>query len=440
MNLRQKKSVIVLLMCISLTLLAACGSGKTAQPSASGSQPATETPEVSQSASPDPAPEKVTLSLMVGGNNKFYETITKEYSKRNPHVTFDLQTVDGSQYDSLLRTRIATKNLPDIIGHNVSDMARRYNPADNFVDLSNEPWVARLVNPEIIKINGSIYNLPFAASGSALGIVYNKKMFADLNLSVPKTFEELLQVCETLKTNGITPFYLGNKDGWVAQIWGLTTFSEVIKGTDIMDKINSNQLKHADVPGFEEALGQVMQLFEKGYVNEDHLSVGFDGLGAAMNSGKAAMTVLGDFLEAGDKVGDYGIFATPGANQPDLTVGTVTGWFISKNSKNVEEAKKFLDFWSQPDIMSIQYAEDPRFSAFKDIEVNFNPLMQGEYDEYISQGKVVRQYNDLIAVDTSELFRLYQDMFGKGKTPKQVLKAWDEKVEELAKAAELPGW
>ena len=66
--------------------------------------------------------------------------------------------------------------------------------------------------------------------------------------------------------------------------------------------------------------------------------------------------------------------------------------------------------------------------------------MQGEYDEYISQGKVVRQYNDLIAVDTSELFRLYQDMFGKGKTPKQVLEAWDEKVAELAKAAELPGW
>ncbi len=52
----------------------------------------------------------------------------------------------------------------------------------------------------------------------------------------------------------------------------------------------------------------------------------------------------------------------------------------------------------------------------------------------------MRQYNDLIAVDTSELFRLYQDMFGKGKTPKQVLEAWDEKVAELAKAAELPGW
>ncbi len=436
MNLRLRKPAIALLTSFVLIMLAACGSGNKAEPSASGSQPASATPSASQ----ETAPEKVTLSIMVGGNNKFYETITKEYTKRNPHVTFDLQTVDGSQYDTLLRTRIATKNLPDIIGHNVSDMARRYNPADNFVDLSGEPWVARLVNPDILKIGGKIYNLPFAASGSALGIVYNKKIFADLNLSVPRTFEELLQVSETLKTNGITPFYLGNKDGWVAQIWGLTTFSEVVKDTDIMDKINANQLKHADVPGFEEALGQIMQLFEKGYVNEDHLSVGFDGLGAAMNSGKAAMTVLGDFIEAGEQLGDYGIFATPGVDNPDLTVGTVTGWFISKNSKNIEEAKKFLDFWSQPDIIGIQYAEDPRFSAFKDVQVSFNPLMQGEYDEYISQGKVVRQYNDLIAVDTSELFRLYQDMFGKGKTPKQVLEAWDEKVAELAKAAELPGW
>lgn len=422
MRSENKGIAVAIVMCAMLVWLAACGNGNTGEKG------------------PAAGPEKVKLSIMVGGNNAFYETITNEYTKLNPHVTFDLQKVDGSQYDSLLRTRIATKTLPDIVGHNVSDMARRYNPAENFVDLSGESWVKRLVSPEIIQIDGKIYNLPFAASGSALGIVYNKNIFADLNLSVPRSFEELLQVCETLQANGIAPFYLGNKDGWVAQIWGLTTFSEVVKGTDIMDKINRNQLKHADVPEFEESLAQIMQLIDKGYINSDHLSVGFDGLGAAMNAGKAAMTVLGDFIEAGDQIGDYGIFATPGVDNPDLTVGTVTGWFISNNSKNIEEAKKFLNFWSQPDIMGIQYAEDPRFSAFEDVAVSFNPLMQAEYDEYIAQGKVVRQYNDLIAVDTSELFRLYQDMFDKAKTPKQVLEAWDAKVEELAQAAELPGW
>jgi len=81
-SLRQKNSAIVFLMSLSLILLAACGSGNKAQPSAGGSQPASETPAASQ----EPAPEKVTLSIMVGGNNKFYETITKEYAKRNPHV------------------------------------------------------------------------------------------------------------------------------------------------------------------------------------------------------------------------------------------------------------------------------------------------------------------------------------------------------------------
>ena len=138
---------------------------------------------------------------------------------------------------------------------------------------------------------------------------------------------------------------------------------------------------------------------------------------------------------------DFGVFATPRVDSPELTVGTITGWFVSKASANIEEAKKFLDFWSQPDMIGdIQYKEQPRFSSFKDVKVELNSLLQDEFNTYINAGKVVRQYNDIVQVDTSELPKLYQDLLANGKTPKQFLEAWDKKFEELAKVAKLPGW
>lgn len=42
---------------------------------------------------------------------------------------------------------------------------------------------------------------------TVFGMVYNKQIFADNNLEIPTTWDELMEECETLKEKGIIPVY-----------------------------------------------------------------------------------------------------------------------------------------------------------------------------------------------------------------------------------------
>ncbi|MEG2624161.1 MAG: extracellular solute-binding protein, partial [Clostridia bacterium] len=50
-------------------------------------------------------------------------------------------------------------------------------------------------------------------------VFYNKAVFEKYNLDVPATWDELMNVCDVLVANGITPFNLTANDGWTSFIW-----------------------------------------------------------------------------------------------------------------------------------------------------------------------------------------------------------------------------
>ena len=45
-------------------------------------------------------------------------------------------------------------------------------------------------------------------------INYNKAIFSNLGIAVPKTFAEFAAACTTIKAAGITPIYEPIADGW----------------------------------------------------------------------------------------------------------------------------------------------------------------------------------------------------------------------------------
>src|SRR3546814_1651862 len=61
-----------------------------------------------------------------------------------------------------------------------------------------------------------------------MGVYYNKAMFAELGLQVPKTYAEFKDVVEKIKAAGRIPIAFGNRDRWPATntmslIMGLTS-------------------------------------------------------------------------------------------------------------------------------------------------------------------------------------------------------------------------
>ena len=47
-------------------------------------------------------------------------------------------------------------------------------------------------------------------------IYYNRDLFDKLGLKEPETYDEFLNICETLKSNNVIPIAFGNRDKWPA--------------------------------------------------------------------------------------------------------------------------------------------------------------------------------------------------------------------------------
>lgn len=396
--------------------------------------------------------QKVTLLTSQAKYRDVYKTIAAKI-KADENITIEFQVVPDDQYYNLLKVKLATKEVPDIFMHNAPQQYTVVNAARNCVDLSKEPWVGRLVNPKLLKAaDGKIYAMPQESSSAFMVCYYNKKVFADLGLSEPATYAEFLDLLEKIKNSGkgITPIYMSNKDTWTTQIFMTAGFPVAMAGKDpkVWDKLIANKLKFADVPEFNQVLSSYNDLYKKGLVNPDHLSATYDMAKEAVATGKAAMMYNGEWA-ATDIYDKYhtelGSFVVPIGDKQIMATGSfVQGFFIPKASKNAALAKKVLNLWSQPKYMNLYYAEKPGFPGFKDVDGGkVLPCVANLVNKYISTGKYVYEMNSYVEIAgpiLPELWSYYVEMVAGGKTPKQVLQAWDAKFADFMKSKQQPGW
>ena len=108
------------------------------------------------------------------------------------------------------------------------------------------------------------------------------KVFEEHNLEEPETYEEFLELCEYFKneTEMIPVFYSGS-DVWTLQMNACTSlFNDADNAgediSDLMDKINTNQLKYSDNEMLIHAIDRSKQLISEGYVQESYMSDTFD--------------------------------------------------------------------------------------------------------------------------------------------------------------------
>lgn len=277
-----------------------------------------------------------------------------------------------------------------------------------------------------------------------MGVVYNKDIFEEEGLEIPKTYDEFLAVCETLKADGITPFYGPFKDVWTFQMWTSSTWGYYVAAEepDLWDRLNHNEIGWDEIPAFQESLEKAYNLFKDGYMQETVLSDDYNSIPTAMGSGQYAMTVgsnttVRDLLNAHpDKKFDMFPYPIYEGEEEYMTISQLDAeFFIPNDARHTEEAKLFLNFMAQPEqcdraqeaasfVPNVTGAREPEFDEF-----------EGRlYEEYNKTGKTVLEMNAYMKVDLNDLWVYYQDMFAGAKTPQEVLSAWDVTFEELMQA------
>ncbi|NOU95007.1 extracellular solute-binding protein [Paenibacillus sp. LMG 31456] len=323
---------------LTVSILAGCAGGQ----------------EAPKSNAPAPAPQggkdapKVTLKLI---QNKVEVTeqvkqMAADYTKENPNVTIDAQVV--RDLDTMLKTRFASGDEPDIFFAKSHSGVQDWS--DRLLDMSNEPWMSK-VDPSALPgmtVKGKKLGFPSAMEG--YGFVYNKDLFKKAGIDkIPVTITELRQANEKLKAAGIASYAEGYKENFILgrNLFNLP-FAYMPDSTEMIAKISSGTAKVQDVPlmkNFFEVLDMTVK-YGKGV---ESVGVSYDNQVADFSSGKTAMMQQGvwtiDLIKKVNPNLNIGLFAVPLTDNPSdtkLPVGIPAYYVINKDSKQVEEAKKFL--------------------------------------------------------------------------------------------------
>lgn len=449
---KSLKIILALAVAFSLLLTVACGTAKTAD------QPKEQSTKVEETKVVEEKKEvKISWLTSQAKYKDVFKDMAAELQKDEGYV-IDFQVLPDDQFYTVVKTKLATSEVPDILEYNVPTTNEEIRASQNCEDLSNEPWVSRLSNPNLLKDykDGKIYALPRESSSFYGAAYYNKKVMKELGMEnpEPKTYKEFLDILEKIKVSGkdITPLYASNKDSWTTQIFMTLGFAVALSPNDkaTWDNLLTNKVKWAEVPEFKDILTDYSDLYKKGYINKDHLSATYDMAKEAVATGKAAMMLNGEWA-ASDIVAkwpgtDLGAFIVPFKDKMQMGTGAyVQGLFVMKAGTQVEEVKKFLNAWSQSKYQNMFYAKLPGFPGFKDVDGGtIVPCVKELSDKYILTNKYTYQLNDPMGFASpifADLWKYYIEMtVPGGKTPEQVLQAWDKKYSDYMKQKAQPGF
>ncbi|MEK3885752.1 ABC transporter substrate-binding protein [Paenibacillus sp. PL2-23] len=395
--------------------------------------------------------EKVTIELAISKSSQdsaFVAQSLLDEFEAETNIKVNLQLLPAEQTTTVLQTKLAVDETPDIVQYNLASATTDLNLERNFEILDNEPWVSRLLNKEVLSAYGHVYSFHVSQDTGMQGVVYNKDMFQELGLDIPTTYEEFLAVCEAIKAAGITPVFMPFKDAWAANIWPAAAFADYAAKNDptLFQDLNSNKKQWTDVPAFETFLAQQYEIYEKGYTNADILSDSYDMAAGKFLNKEVAMMFMGDWLIQDitnqDPSMNIGLFAIPSSDDALLGASPLGGQlFIPKKAKHMAEAKKFLEFIAKKEVAQKIVDEQKYVSIFNDVTTPELPGYKQEIvDNYITPQKTTLTTDAYMLVDRSELYRSLQDQFTGAKSPKDVLTAWNDKFAALMKDKGVEGF
>ncbi|MCX7951285.1 MAG: extracellular solute-binding protein [Clostridiales bacterium] len=299
-----------------------------------------------------------------------FEKIIQKFEAENPDI--DVVQSNPPEASTVLRTRMAKQDIPDIVsvGGDVTyaDLAK----AGAFEDLTNSEELQKIY-PQYVQmlkdISGldKVYAIPYAVNANA--VIYNKKLFNELGLTVPKTWDEFIAVADKIKKSGKIPFYFTFKDSWTT-LPAFNVLAAATQGENFYSDIRAGKTTFTN--SYREAAEKFLKLVEYGH--KDNFGKGYVDGNIAFAKGESVMYLQGiwaipEIKKANPDI-EIGVFPYPSTNEQSKNV-VVSGvdllLAISKTSKNPEAVRKFVNFLLREDIVKDYLSEQNAFSAIQGV-------------------------------------------------------------------------
>ena len=276
------------------------------------------------------------------------EIQVNRFEEQHPQYTLEREAIQSDEIRKVIQSRLRSDEPPDVFTYDtgpgfggVLAEAGLLLPLEDAYQ--QRGWGIYEWAKQRATYNGTVYGVPDQVE--EIIVYYNK----DLMPEVPKTVDELRQIANELKGQGIIPFAFGNLEQWPAGHLFSIGVSNVL-GREGLDNILYANGRW-DIPEVEEAINLLFREFvESGYYPEGLSSLSSDGANALFYTGEAAMNPTGTWLvpEIVQTVQDFevGFFPFPSIEGSGISppAGLGSGLFVAKKASTPQGAIDFIDY------------------------------------------------------------------------------------------------
>ena len=306
----------------------------------------------------------VSLTFLVPSNpstTKAAESAAKAFTAQNPGITVNVEArPSGSEGDNIIKTRLATGDMAEVFIYNSGSLFQAIGPEQNLVPLTDQPWVGALEEnfKRVVSAGNQVYGAPFGPQLTG-AILYNKRIYADLGLEVPRTWDAFMANNAAIKAAGTVPVIQTYGETYTSQLFVLGDFHNVAAAEpDFAERYTAGQAKFATSPAALKGWQHLQELHDLGYYNEDFPTAKMEEGMRKLGEGEGAhypmlsngISTLAVASPEGAK--DIGIFPIPGDDpaKNGLTVWSPSGVYIPKTTEGakLDAAKKFEAFLASP--------------------------------------------------------------------------------------------
>ena len=375
----NKKRVVwpMLAMVVALSLiLSACAPAATpvpptAVPQAAPTQApaptqaaATVAPTQAAAAGPSCGTEPVTMNAYFETGFTLPFSLTEEFSKQYPNVTFDIKQDQFANLINETPRLLSGDNPPDLIRLPTMVSFAKNGLLKNLDDYATafgwDKWPVPQLDQNRVGADGTRGSGSLYAGGlnySLTGVFYNKKLAQQIGMTEPpKTLDEFEALLAKAKAAGLLPIMeWGSAKSGMGLAFPLQALMASLGSTQpINDWIFQKKGATIDTPSNLEAAKHLEQWIKNGYFPPDINAIEYTDAASRFTKGEGVFTFNGDWQNAGydkDMSGNVGFFlmppaqasGSPAAMSAPLTYG------IAAKAKNADCAAFFLNWVASND-------------------------------------------------------------------------------------------
>ena len=346
-----------------------------------------------------------------------FEQLEEEFNSTHDDIRLTISSPNDAM--TVLKTRFVREDYPDILGIGGDINYSYFIDSDILADVSdyeglsqiNPAYVEILEGLEFVPTDGT-YGVPYVAN--AAGVLYNRAMFKEHGWEIPKTWEELMTLCEEIQKEGILPFYFGFKDVWTCLApWN--SLAVDLAPADVCKQVIAGNATFSEE--YREVAEKMLELIK--YGEEGPFAYGYNDACTAFANGQSAMFAIGSYaipqIKSVNPDMDIDSFVMPGSSYADgntLNSGVDLMFAVTEECENKEAAYEVIDFLLADENVQA-YLDDQNAVPCKTGDFTLAPNLDG-MKSYIESGNMTdyqdHYYPAEMAVDAQiQTFLINQD-------------------------------